>query len=68
MANASENGIPASELRNVTKRFGDLVVLDGVDIKVMAGQTTVIIGESGVGKSVALKHTLALLRPDEGEV
>ena len=68
MANTPENGIPASELRNVSKRFGDLVVLDGVDIKVMAGQTTVIIGESGVGKSVALKHTLALLRPDAGEV
>ena len=68
MANTPENGIPASELRNVSKRFGDLVVLDGVDIKVMAGETTVIIGESGVGKSVALKHTLALLRPDAGEV
>ncbi|MHC5112411.1 MAG: ABC transporter ATP-binding protein [Planctomycetota bacterium] len=68
MAGATGNGEAASELRNVSKRFGDLVVLDGVDLSLRAGQTTVIIGESGAGKSVTLKHTLALLRPDKGEV
>jgi phospholipid/cholesterol/gamma-HCH transport system ATP-binding protein len=59
---------PLIEFRNVSKRFGDLVVLDGVDLQVQPGETTVIIGESGAGKSVTLKHTLSLLRPDSGEV
>jgi phospholipid/cholesterol/gamma-HCH transport system ATP-binding protein len=56
------------ELRGVSKRFGNLTVLDHVDLKLYRGQTTVVIGESGTGKSVLLKHIVALLRPDEGEV
>jgi phospholipid/cholesterol/gamma-HCH transport system ATP-binding protein len=56
------------ELRDVYKRFGRLVVLNGVSLKVPAGQSLVIIGASGSGKSVILKHMVGLLRPDRGEV
>jgi phospholipid/cholesterol/gamma-HCH transport system ATP-binding protein len=63
----SDNG-PIIELRKVSKRFGSLPVLDGVDLALLRGQTTVVIGESGTGKSVLLKHIVALLRPDGGEV
>ena len=56
------------ELRGVSKRFGALQVLDNVSLKLFRGQTTVVIGESGVGKSVLLKHIVVLLRPDHGRV
>jgi phospholipid/cholesterol/gamma-HCH transport system ATP-binding protein len=56
------------ELRKVSKRFGALRVLDGVDLALERGRTTVVIGESGTGKSVLLKHIVALLRPDAGAV
>lgn len=56
------------ELRNVHKRFGPLVVLRGVDLALERGRTTVIIGESGTGKSVLLKHMMGLIHPDSGEV
>lgn len=55
-------------LRGVTKRFGTLQVFDNVSLNLSEGQTTVVIGESGVGKSVLLKHIVCLLRPDDGEV
>jgi phospholipid/cholesterol/gamma-HCH transport system ATP-binding protein len=54
--------------RGVTKRFGTLTVLDRVDLSLRPGETTAIIGESGVGKSVVLKHMVRLLSPDAGEV
>lgn len=53
---------------NVHKRFGEQVVLDGIDLDLSEGQCTVIIGESGSGKSVILKHIVRLLTPDAGEV
>lgn len=56
------------ELRNVYKRFGPLVVLRGVNLALERGKTTVIIGESGTGKSVLLKHIMGLIAPDRGEV
>ena len=56
------------ELRNLHKRFGRLVVLNGVTLNVEEGQSLVIIGASGTGKSVLLKHIVGLLRPDRGEV
>ena len=56
------------ELRNVSKRFGDLVVLDGVDFSVKKGETVALLGPSGVGKSVLLKHINGLIHPDRGEV
>lgn len=59
---------PLVRLVNVHKRFDDLVVLDGVNLDLVQGETTVIIGESGAGKSVILKHIVSLLKPDRGEV
>lgn len=59
---------PLIELRNVSKRFGDLVVLDNLSLSLNTGETTVVVGESGTGKSVMLKHIIGLIRPDEGEV
>ncbi len=56
------------ELRNLHKRFGRLVVLDGVDLKIEQGESVVVIGASGSGKSVMLKHIVGLLKPDQGEV
>jgi len=55
-------------LRNVRKSFAGQTVLDNVDLEIYAGQTTVIIGESGTGKSVLIKHMVGLLKPDQGEV
>ena len=56
------------EIKNVYKKFGDHIVLRGVNLKIEAGETTVIIGRSGCGKSVLLKHIIGLLKPDSGEV
>ncbi|GMV98660.1 MAG: ABC transporter ATP-binding protein [Phycisphaerae bacterium] len=61
-------GEPIVELRNVHKRFGPLVVLRGVNLALERGKTTVVIGESGTGKSVLLKHMVGLIHPDAGEV
>ncbi len=55
-------------LANVSKSFGSLRVLENVSLDIFRGQTTVIIGPSGTGKSVLLKHIVGLLRPDRGEV
>jgi phospholipid/cholesterol/gamma-HCH transport system ATP-binding protein len=60
--------IPKVELRGVKKRFGSKVVLDGVDLVVPAGQSLVVIGGSGTGKSVMIKSVLGILQPDEGTV
>lgn len=56
------------ELRGVSKRFGDLIVLDGVNFEVRKGETVALLGPSGVGKSVLLKHINGLIHPDRGEV
>ena len=56
------------ELRGVKKRFGPKVVLDGVDLTIEAGQSLVVIGGSGTGKSVMIKCVLGILRPDAGEI
>jgi phospholipid/cholesterol/gamma-HCH transport system ATP-binding protein len=61
-------GHPLVEFRDVHKRFGSLVVLDGINLKIASGESIVIIGASGSGKSVLLKHIVGLLKPDEGEV
>jgi phospholipid/cholesterol/gamma-HCH transport system ATP-binding protein len=55
-------------LRDVHKRFGSLVVLDGVDLDVQEGETLALLGPSGTGKSVLLKHIIGLIRPDSGIV
>ena len=56
------------EFRNVHKAFGPKKVLRGFSLTVKEGETMVIIGYSGTGKSVAIKHIVGLLEPDEGEV
>jgi phospholipid/cholesterol/gamma-HCH transport system ATP-binding protein len=65
---ATDANGPVIEFRDLYKSFGPLKVLQGVDAAVRGGQTTAIIGESGAGKSVILKHIVGLLRPDAGEV
>src|ERR1700721_2545481 len=59
---------PLLEFRNVCKAFDDRLVLDDVSFFVDLGETCVIMGRSGVGKSVTLKHILGFLRPDSGRV
>lgn len=56
------------ELRDVHKRFGDKEVLRGVSISVPKGKSAVVLGGSGSGKSVLIKHIVQLLLPDAGEV
>lgn len=56
------------EVRNLKKAFGPQPVLDGVSFKIEKGESVVIIGRSGGGKSVLLKHLVGLLTPDAGEV
>jgi phospholipid/cholesterol/gamma-HCH transport system ATP-binding protein len=53
---------------DVHKRFGDRVILDGFSLDVPDGLTTVLLGASGAGKSVTLKHVVGLIRPDAGHV
>lgn len=59
---------PKIRLRDVRKQFGAKVVLDGADLDVMTGESVVIIGGSGSGKSVTLKCILGLMTPDAGEI
>jgi phospholipid/cholesterol/gamma-HCH transport system ATP-binding protein len=59
---------PAVELRHVSKAFGALRVLDDVSLVVPAGRAVCILGRSGTGKSVTLKHMVGLLAPDAGQV
>jgi phospholipid/cholesterol/gamma-HCH transport system ATP-binding protein len=54
--------------KNVSKSFGPKAVLNGVDFEVQDGECFFIIGASGVGKSVLIKHLIGLLRPDGGEI
>src|SRR5208282_2161936 len=56
------------EVRDLKKSFGPLRVLQGVTFSVQKGEALVIIGASGGGKSILLKHLIGLLTPDEGEV
>jgi phospholipid/cholesterol/gamma-HCH transport system ATP-binding protein len=56
------------KIENLHKRFGDLVVLDDVSFEVPEGQTFVILGRSGTGKSVLLKCIVRLLEPDSGKI
>ena len=59
---------PKIELRGVKKRFGPKVVLDGVDLVINPGESLVVIGGSGTGKSVTIKCVLGILRPDAGQI
>ena len=56
------------ELVNIHKAFGDQKVLNGLNFEAQQGEITVIIGRSGEGKSVLLKHLIGLMKPDEGQI
>ena len=56
------------EIRGIKKSFGDQVVLRGVDLDIRRGEVLVLLGGSGGGKSVLMKHMVGLLQPDEGTV
>ncbi len=56
------------KIKNAWKRFGSLTVLAGMDLTIEEGETLVILGPSGIGKSVLLKHIIGLLKPDEGSI
>ncbi|HOC59712.1 MAG TPA: ABC transporter ATP-binding protein [Smithellaceae bacterium] len=59
---------PLIEFKNVTKRFGNKTVLEDVNLQIYEGQITTIIGLSGSGKSVMLKHIIGLIQPENGEI
>jgi phospholipid/cholesterol/gamma-HCH transport system ATP-binding protein len=60
--------VPKIRLRGLTKRFGDKLVLDGIDLDVAPQTSMVVIGGSGSGKSVLLKCILGLITPDSGSI
>ena len=62
------NAEPMIRLIDVRKRFGSQEILKGINLSIYEGKTTVIVGESGKGKSLILKHILGLVRPDKGKV
>lgn len=59
---------PIIEFKRVSKSFGRQRILDDIDLGIERGRTTVIMGRSGTGKSVLLKHIVGLLHPDKGEI
>ncbi|MGL4964684.1 MAG: ABC transporter ATP-binding protein [Inquilinus sp.] len=59
---------PKIKLEGVTKAFGPKQVLRGIDLEIAAGESLVVIGGSGTGKSVLLKSILGLIRPDRGRI
>ena len=59
---------PKISLRGVTKSFGPKKVLRGIDLEVTPGESMVVIGGSGTGKSVLLKCILGLMQPDDGSI
>ncbi len=56
------------EMKGIHKAFGDREILKGVDIKVRRGEVMVLLGGSGTGKSVSIRHIIGLLKPDQGDV
>jgi len=65
---ADPGGEPAVRLEHVTKAFGARKVLDDLSLDIAAGRGFVILGRSGTGKSVLLRHIIGLVRPDQGRV
>ena len=64
----TDRAIPAIEFRNVTMVFDDRKVLNDLSFKVMKGETKIILGGSGCGKSTTIKLVLGLLKPDDGQI
>ena len=67
-AAAADRGTPMIAVRGLTKSIGSQPILRGVDLDVAKGETLAIIGRSGGGKSVLLKHLVGLMQPDSGEI
>ena len=65
--NHQQHAGPYIAFHDVSKAFGDHVVLDHVSFHVMPGETLCILGRSGVGKSVSLHHIMGFLKPAPGE-
>jgi ABC-type transporter Mla maintaining outer membrane lipid asymmetry ATPase subunit MlaF len=65
---AERNAAPFIQFEHVCKSFGDIPVLVDVSFEVRRGEMVVVLGRSGVGKSVTLKHILGFLKPDAGQV
>jgi phospholipid/cholesterol/gamma-HCH transport system ATP-binding protein len=63
-----DRAIPAIEFRNVVLSFDDRIILNNLSFKVMKGETKIILGGSGGGKSTVIKLVLGLLKPDSGQV
>ncbi|XOV75852.1 MAG: ATP-binding cassette domain-containing protein [Phycisphaerales bacterium] len=63
-----DRGEPVIRVRDLVKRFGDLTVLNGVNLEVYPGETMVIMGGSGSGKSTMLRNMIGSLKPEEGSV
>src|SRR5881409_3270484 len=62
------NSSPMIAVRSLAKKIGEQQILRGVDLEVPNGETVAIIGRSGGGKSVLLKHLVGLMQPDAGEI
>jgi phospholipid/cholesterol/gamma-HCH transport system ATP-binding protein len=62
------NDQPMIQLINVRKKFGTQEVLKGINLSIYEGKTTVIVGESGQGKSLIIKHILGLMKPTSGKI
>ena len=63
-----ERAIPSIEFRNVVLAFDERVILNNLSFKVMKGETKIILGGSGGGKSTIIKLVLGLLKPDSGQI
>jgi phospholipid/cholesterol/gamma-HCH transport system ATP-binding protein len=64
----SSKSSPMIAVRGLMKKFGEQEILRGIDLEVATGETLAIIGRSGGGKSVLLKHIVGLMEPDAGEI
>ena len=68
MATPAPSPAPKISVIGLTKSFGDRTVLHGIDLEVASGESLVVVGGSGAGKTVFLKHLIGLLQPDSGHV
>ena len=59
---------PLIQFQNVSKRFGKQIVLKDANLSIYEGEVTTLIGKSGEGNSVLLKHIIGLMRPDSGQI
>jgi phospholipid/cholesterol/gamma-HCH transport system ATP-binding protein len=64
----SGNSAPMISVRSLRKKIGQQEILRGVDLEICTGETLALIGRSGGGKSVLLKHLIGLMEPDSGEI